>query len=144
MIKKLLFSNIRYGIIHCTDSDPNVDIRAIDIHQWHLERKDPFDMIGYHKVIRGNGIIEIGRPDYIRGAHCKGLNWCSLSVVLVGIDRFSGHQLSSLLSIVSGWIRDHPTILIGGHYQFDDKKTCPNIDIPKLLSPYFPNNIMPQ
>lgn len=42
--------------------------------------------IGYHYLIRADGSVEKGRPDFIRGAHCKAqnMNFRSLGIALTG------------------------------------------------------------
>ena len=48
--------------------------------------------IGYHKIIRRNGDIENGRPEFWIGAHVYGKNNVSLGVCLIGKNRFSEKQ----------------------------------------------------
>lgn len=42
--------------------------------------------IGYHYLIRADGTVEKGRPDFIRGAHCVAdkMNFRSIGVALTG------------------------------------------------------------
>jgi len=42
--------------------------------------------IGYHYLIRADGSVEKGRPDFVRGAHCKAqnMNFRSIGVALTG------------------------------------------------------------
>ncbi|MDN5313344.1 MAG: N-acetylmuramoyl-L-alanine amidase [Thermoanaerobacteraceae bacterium] len=42
--------------------------------------------IGYHYLIRADGSVEKGRPDFVQGAHCsaQGMNFKSLGVALTG------------------------------------------------------------
>jgi N-acetylmuramoyl-L-alanine amidase len=55
---------------------------AEEIDSWHRERG--FECIGYHYVVQPSGLIEDGRDlDYI-GAHCRGKNFDSIGVALVG------------------------------------------------------------
>ena len=61
-------------VIHCSAVRPDQTSSAKDIEKWHKDRK--FKCIGYHYVIRRNGEIEPGRPEWMIGAHChvKGQN----------------------------------------------------------------------
>jgi len=42
--------------------------------------------IGYHYLIRADGTVEKGRPDFVRGAHCvaDNMNFKSIGVALTG------------------------------------------------------------
>lgn len=42
--------------------------------------------IGYHYLIRADGSVEKGRPDFVRGAHCnrQNMNFSSIGVALTG------------------------------------------------------------
>lgn len=42
--------------------------------------------IGYHYLIRADGTVEKGRPDFVRGAHCNvgSMNFSSVGVALTG------------------------------------------------------------
>ena len=61
-------------VIHCSAVKPNQASSAADIDKWHKDRG--FKCIGYHYVIRRDGSIEKGRPEWQIGAHChvKGQN----------------------------------------------------------------------
>jgi N-acetyl-anhydromuramyl-L-alanine amidase AmpD len=86
-------------ILHSSDTPPSMDIGVAEIRQWHLERG--FRDIGYHYVIRRNGIVELGRHEDIKGAHCKdgGGNNDSLGICLVGRDKWTYNQIESLCKL---------------------------------------------
>lgn len=127
MIKSLRPSDIKYLVVHCSDSPPGRGDNAKTIHQWHTERG--FDCIGYHKVILEDGTIESGRPEYLRGAHCRGLNYCSLSVCLIGQRDFSEAQICSLEEIIREWENRYPNASAVEHHSLDESKTCPNFEL---------------
>ena len=89
-------------VIHYTDSP---DVSADTIRRWHKARR--WRDIGYHRVIRKDGSIELGRPDSQGGAHTRGHNLESLGVVLTGTNRLewypSSAQITSLKKLVSEW-----------------------------------------
>jgi len=62
--------------------DSNEDFSAADVHQWHIN--NGWAGIGYHFVIRKNGVIERGRPLDTVGAHCYGYNEHSVGINVVG------------------------------------------------------------
>ena len=95
----LEFNQISTLIVHCSDTPDNMDLRAADIHQMHLDFG--WDGIGYHKVICRDGTVENGRPEYWVGAHAKGINTSSLGVCLIGRKKFNKPQFDSLFNFVN-------------------------------------------
>ena len=83
----MLIEKISFLVVHCSDTDNEENLSAIDIHKMHLGFG--WDGIGYHKVIDRSGKIESGRPEYWVGAHVKGKNNISLGVCLIGKDYFT-------------------------------------------------------
>lgn len=131
MIKLLNPKHVKYLVVHCSDSRKSPYLGAKDIHDWHTHHTRGFDCIGYHSVIRAHGQIELGRPTYLRGAHVRNMNWCSLGVCLIGRHNFSLKQKEALKCQLASWLEQFPDARIAGHYQFDDNKTCPNFDVPE-------------
>lgn len=68
-------------IIHHTGG-ADIDAFAEQIHQWHLDAG--YSGIGYHFVIRKNGVIERGRPQWAVGSHAYGANYDSIGIHLSG------------------------------------------------------------
>ena len=66
-------------VIHCSAVTPNQKSSAAQIDTWHRDRGWKFG-IGYHYVIRRNGEIEPGRPEWMVGAHCVNHNSHSIGV----------------------------------------------------------------
>lgn len=77
-------SSTDYIVVHCSATRPDMDIGAAEIDSWHRARTPPFNMIGYHLVIRRSGAIEIGRGIDEMGAHVRGYNNRSIGVCVVG------------------------------------------------------------
>ena len=116
----LINSNIRLLVVHCTDTENDKHLNAIDIHKMHLSFG--WNGIGYHKIICRSGKVENGRPEYWVGAHVKGKNDISLGVCLIGRD-------NSLQKILKAWKIIYPQAKIVGHCDTGDtEKTCPNFD----------------
>ena len=89
--------NIKYLVIHCSDTDENDS--AFNIHKLHLSFG--WDGIGYHKIICRNGDIQNGRPEFWIGAHARGFNKVSLGVCLIGKNKFTNSQFRSLKKVFS-------------------------------------------
>jgi len=125
---KVLESNqIKYLIIHCSDTD-NIDINnASHIHKMHIGFG--WDGIGYHKIICKDGLIEDGRPEYWVGAHAYGYNHKSLGVCLIGKNEFTDDQFDSLFKLLKLWKSKYPNTRIIGHKDTATSKTCPNFDV---------------
>ena len=120
--------NIKLLVIHCSDSENNKTITALDLHKMHLNFG--WDGIGYHKVINRSGKIENGRPEYWIGAHVQGKNNISLGVCLIGKNRFTIKQYISLEKVLRKWKSLYPEAKIVGHRDAGDTdKTCPNFDV---------------
>ena len=64
-----------------------VDAALIDrwheARSWGQETADAVYHIGYHYVILPDGTVDAGRPEWMRGAHCRGHN-DHLGICLVG------------------------------------------------------------
>lgn len=86
------YTNLQFGelveraatdliVIHHT-GERDIDASAAQIHEWHLAQG--WAGIGYHFVIRKDGTLEIGRPEYAVGSHAYGFNDRSIGIHLSG------------------------------------------------------------
>jgi len=120
-------SEIKYIVIHCSDSPHGRGDNAETIHQWHKERG--WAGIGYHKIILEDGRVENGRPLYWRGAHVKHHNSESLGVVLFGKGAYTPNQWLSLPSLIHELLEYAPNAKVVGHNYLDSSKGCPLFDV---------------
>lgn len=119
---------IEYLVVHCSDTMDHQNLTALDIHKMHL--KFGWDGIGYHKIIRRDGLVEKGRPEYWIGAHVYGFNKISLGVCLIGSKEFTSNQMLSLKKVLRNWKLKYPKSKIKAHNEMGEtKKTCPNFDV---------------
>ncbi|MCF7995413.1 MAG: N-acetylmuramoyl-L-alanine amidase [Chromatiaceae bacterium] len=131
-------------VVHCSASPPGMDIGAEEIDRWHRQRG--WSGIGYHKVVRLDGTIELGRDldddgdvDEHIGAHAFGFNRHSLGIVYIGgvdsdgkpKDTRTSAQRLVLLNEVAAWARQYrvPVDSVKGHYELDGGKACPSFDM---------------
>ena len=115
-------------VVHCSDTENNLNFTATDIHKMHLGFG--WDGIGYHKIIQRSGKVENGRPEYWIGAHVKGKNEISLGVCLIGKDKFTKKQFRSLERVLKKWKIEYPDAKILGHKDTGNtNKTCPNFEV---------------
>ena len=127
-------------ILHCSDSEiGNAEI----INAWHLERG--FKSIGYHFVILKDGTIEKGRPVSEAGAHCKGHNFDSIGICLIGKNTFTHEAFESLACILVILLEKYRLGAddIYGHNFFDEGKTCPNFQVEMVRSGFRKTHIPP-
>lgn len=101
MVQKRTSEDIKRIFVHCSDSTwGDADI----IDQWHKQKG--WSGIGYHYVITNgiinygdkyhisvDGVIQGGRDVNIKGAHCKGNNYNSIGICLIGKHTFTAKQL---------------------------------------------------
>jgi N-acetyl-anhydromuramyl-L-alanine amidase AmpD len=117
-------------IIHTSASPNSLDVGVKEIREWHLQKgwKD----IGYHFVIRRNGVLEKGRPIEQVGAHVAGHNADSIGICLVGegtsLDYVTSAQAATLRRVVGDLKVLYPKATIHGHREYANK-LCPGFDI---------------
>jgi len=128
---------IKEIVIHCAATKLTQDIGAEDIKKWHVSGNGWQD-IGYHYVIRLDGSIEKGRDIGIAGAHCRGHNFKSVGICLVGgldenmnpCDNYTNHQYKALRQLLRFLVITFPGSAILGHRDVSGvRKTCPNFDV---------------
>lgn len=118
-------------IIHCSATPNGRDNSAEDIHRWHKQKG--WDGIGYHYVIRIDGTIESGRPEYWAGAHAKGHNSGSIGICMIGTDKYTSAQWLSLRDLIDQLSILYPNIGIIGHNEVSGKD-CPGFDVQKWVA----------
>lgn len=135
-------NNIRYLVVHCSDTPDDEPTTASDIHAMHLGFG--WHGVGYHRVINRTGLVEHGRPDYWIGAHVYGHNEESLGVCLIGRTQFTDAQFESLESVLREWTIKYPGAEVVGHRDFSyTEKTCPNFDAKKWWALRNVNSVKP-
>lgn len=124
-------------IVHCTATPAGRNVTAKEIDTWHRQRG--FNGIGYHYVVKLDGVVEKGRPVEKIGAHCKGQNANSIGVVYVGgmsrdntkpMDTRTPEQRIALSDLIAEIKRNYPGASIHSHYEFAPK-ACPCFDAAK-------------
>lgn len=134
---------IKRIIVHCAATPPSMDIGAEEIRRWHTDPKPEgrgWSDIGYHGVIRRDGMYEPGRPEYRSGAHARGHNADTLAVCLVGgvtkagrpSNNFKPEQLMTLKHVILWWSAAYEIELedVLGHRDLPGvAKACPSFDL---------------
>ena len=122
-------------IIHCSAVRPDQTSSVAQIDTWHRQRGFHLG-IGYHYVVRRDGQIESGRPEYMVGAHCKNHNAHSIGVCYEGgldirgqpADTRTEAQKASLRRLLEDLHQRYPKALIVGHHDLNPQKACPCIE----------------
>lgn len=93
-------------ILHHTGNPWDDDLSAEDIHRMH--QAEGWSGCGYHYIVRKNGEIEEGRPEWAIGSHALGYNSHSIGVHICGnfeISTPTDAQIESA-SYLIGWLCD--------------------------------------
>lgn len=123
----LNLDNVSVILLHCSDTD-----YANQTADW-IERDQilrGFSMIAYHYFIRRNGLIEMGRPLEVKGAHEQKVNRSSIGICLPWKSQPTEPAIKSLTTVLLPIIKiAFPLAVLKAHRDFDPKRTCPNVDI---------------
>ena len=122
-------------VVHCSAVRPDQQSSAAQIDTWHHQRGFHLG-IGYHYVVRRDGSVETGRPEYLVGAHCLNHNAHSIGICYEGgldirgqpDDTRTEAQKVSLRTLLEDLHRRYPKALIVGHHDLDPQKACPCIE----------------
>ena len=69
-------------VIHHTGNPTDDDLSAEQLHRSHQNMG--WTGIGYHFIVRKDGTVEVGRPDWAVGAHAYGFNSKSIGIHVCG------------------------------------------------------------
>jgi len=124
-------------IIHCSDTPDSKDFDIEDIRRWHTDKPpngNGWRDVGYHYIIKRDGTIQMGRLETEVGAHVRSHNRGSIGVCLIGRERFNQTQYAALDRLYIDIYLRHglDSRDVYGHYELDDRKTCPNLDMDKI------------
>ena len=122
-------------VIHCSAVKPDQQSSAAQIDSWHRQRGFKFG-IGYHYVIRRDGTLEMGRPEYMLGAHCKNHNQHSIGVCYEGgldirgdpADTRTPQQRETMRQLINELRERYPKAIVVGHHNLNPLKACPCFD----------------
>ena len=98
-------------VVHCSAVKPDQLSSAAQIDSWHRKDRHYKFGIGYHYVIRRDGEIEPGRPEWMIGAHChvKG-------------------QKATMRQLLEDLHQRYPRAMIVGHRDLSHDRDCPCFD----------------
>lgn len=114
-------------VVHCSATPNGRWVSTLDIDQWHAARgfkrqgewrarqNSQLGAIGYHFAIYTNGAIATGRHLGEIGAHVAGNNRNSIGICVIGTDKFTRAQWSSLAALVDRLRQEFPDARVTGH-----------------------------
>ena len=126
-------------VVHCSAVKPDQLSSAAQIDSWHRERGFHLG-IGYHYVIRRDGTIEPGRPEWMIGAHCyvKGHHYNTHSIGICyegGLDARgqpddtrTAAQKKTMRQLLEDLHQRYPRAMIVGHRDLSHDRDCPCFD----------------
>lgn len=136
-------TRIDYIVVHCSDTPADREVGAADIRLWH--RQQGWRDIGYHYVIRRDGVLETGRPEDQAGAHAKQMNKNSIGICLAGgsppigsearrmgqgENNFTDDQFATLTEKLTDLTARYPNATVLGHRDIKGvNKACPTFDV---------------
>ena len=123
-------------IVHCSAVRPDQTSSAAQIDSWHRRDNHWKLGIGYHYVIRRDGTIELGRPEWQVGAHCVNHNAHSIGVCYEGgldirgqpADTRTAEQKAAMRTLLEQLHQRYPRALIVGHRDLNPAKKCPGYE----------------
>ena len=126
-------------VIHCSAVRPDQTSSVAQIDRYHREDRHYKFGVGYHYVIRRNGEIEPGRPEWMVGAHCLNHNRYSIGICYEGgldargqpEDTRTLEQKLAMLHLLEVLHRRYPKALIVGHRDLSHDRDCPCFDAVK-------------
>ena len=120
-------------VVHCSAVRPDQTSSAAQIDTWHRRDNHWKFGVGYHYVIRRDGTIEPGRPEWMIGAHCKNHNAHSIGICYEGgydargqpADTRTEAQKAAMRRLLEELHGRYPRAVILGHRDLNPGKECP-------------------
>lgn len=130
-------TNITHIVVHYSSTCADLNLTVKDIDKMHRDRG--WQMVGYHYVIRRDGVIERGRPESMVGAHVGGQNTGKIGICgIEGLDRATGpnkgvdnrtpQQIDSLIKLIRDLHKRYPAAKVAGHRDLAPTQ-CPGFDV---------------
>lgn len=131
-------------VVHCAYTFHDMDVGADWIRNIHVNERG-FNDIGYHYVIKRDGVLEKGRDESVTGAHARGHNHDSIGICLIGgkgrsgrdshshASNFTHAQYETLRNLLKTLLMEYEGAEVYGHCDLDANKSCPSFDVKSFL-----------
>ena len=137
---------IKYIVIHCTDTPPNTTVESI-LNFWKVQRK--WNKPGYHYITKANGEVVKLLDEKIPSNGVLGFNENCVNVCYIGGRTKEGKsgdtrtraQENALFDKIVELTEKYPKAEIKGHGEFPNQggRTCPNFNVKEWLKNYTPD-----
>lgn len=130
-------AKITHIVLHysATYEDQNLTVKDID----KMHRARGWKMVGYHYVIRRDGVVEEGRPENRTGAHVGGQNTGKIGICCigginratgpnVGVDNRTPAQIRAQIKLIRDLLKRYPGAKVVGHRDLAATQ-CPGFDV---------------
>ena len=129
----------KYIVVHSSFTKADQDIGKEELDRKHRDL-GMFE-IGYHAIIRRDGIIEYGRPFNRGGIHTEGHDQHSIGICMIGgmsdkdkpQDNFTACQFKNLKWLLNSLRVDYPEAIVVGHNKLNRDTKCPSFSVPSFL-----------
>lgn len=114
-------------VIHHTGNPADDDLSAEQIHASHLALG--WSGIGYHYVIRKDGTVEIGRPEWSVGAHAYGHNCNTIGIMLCGNFEYATPTIEQIeaVSALVAWLAEKYEVSISDETVIGHRDLIPTV-----------------
>ncbi|MDH5189418.1 MAG: N-acetylmuramoyl-L-alanine amidase [Rhodospirillaceae bacterium] len=126
-------------VVHASATSPSAaHVDAAEIRRWHTAPPRNWSDIGYHYVIKRDGVVEMGRPEDVPGAHVAGYNRRSIGICMAGgvneqgapDANFTRAQYTALNRLLHGLTSKYSGAEVMGHRDVPGvAKACPCFDV---------------
>jgi N-acetylmuramoyl-L-alanine amidase len=127
---------VTHLVIHYSASYADQNLTVKDIDKMHKDRG--WKGVGYHYVIRRDGVVERGRPETEVGAHVAGQNTGKIGICCIGgleratgpnkgVDNRTPAQIDSLIKLIRELLKRYPGAKVVGHRDLANTQ-CPGFD----------------
>ena len=122
-------------ILHCSATPEGRDVSLDDIRRWHVDERGWSD-VGYHFVITLDGMVHVGRPMDIAGAHVKGRNANTIGICYIGgmdedmvpKDTLLPKQEDPMRKVIAALRLLFGDLALSGHHGYSSK-ACPSFNV---------------
>lgn len=130
-------NNITHLVVHYSATFEDQNLTVKDIDKMHKARG--WKGVGYHYVIRRDGVVEKGRPDNVVGAHVAGQNSGKIGICCIGgcnratgpdkgVDNRTPAQIKAQIALIKTLLARYPKAKVVGHRDLAPTQ-CPGFDV---------------
>lgn len=137
--------NIKYIVVHCTDTLPSAEVEAI---KKYWKEKLGWNAPGYHYIVKADGEIVKLLDEKKVSNGVLGFNENCINICYIGgrtkekkcVNTMNRKQENSLFDKIVELTEKYPTAEVKGHGEFPNQggRTCPNFNVKNWLAKYTP------